>query len=210
VYRNILRYEGTFCLNLLRAWQMGATAEVIAFLQRKLESMPFADLTDQLQRARAAYSADDGRAQRLAHGLQVLLNRGMNLLCAFEAIFTLSEQDLAREVQEACMQYGHHPEQIALQLAEMDTPLYAYVPHQLLGQRNMLVMNTLGMAVMTLPTDLPGERSWKVLAPTQAGSFADHAVASYTELLSPWYNNLKRHRFVDRPEQERVATRERE
>lgn len=210
IYKNIVRYEGSSCLNLLQGWQRGATDAVIAFLQRKLDGMPFADLTSQLQQARAAQQADAGLVQRLAHGRQVLLNRGMNLLHAFETMFALSEQELAREVREACAQYGHRPEQIEPQLAEMDTPLYVYVPHQLLGQRNMLVMNMLGMAVMTLPTDLPGECSWKVLALTQAGSFAKHAVAGYVELISPWHNNLKRHRFTDRPEHERVATLERE
>lgn len=35
-------------------------------------------------------------------------------------------------------------------------------------RRRILLANMLGMAVMTLPTDLPGECSWKVLAPTQA------------------------------------------
>ena len=66
----------------------------------------------------------------------------------------------------------------------------------------MVVMNKLGIHVMTLPTDLPGERSWKVIAPTEAPRpFAEHVIAGYLEMVSPSHNNLKRYRFVDRPEQ---------
>ena len=120
---------------------------------------------------------------------------------ALDAIFVLSEDDLKNEVLDACGQYGHIPRQIELQLAEMDDPLYSYVPHQLLAQRNMLVMNKLGVNVMTLPTDRPGERSWKVSAPTEPmPSFADHTIEGYLELVSPTHNNIKRDRFVDRPE----------
>jgi hypothetical protein len=65
----------------------------------------------------------------------------------------------------------------------------------------MLVMNTLGMNVMILPTDLPGERSWKVVAPTEPlRPFAESVILGYLELVSPTHNNLKGYRFIDRPE----------
>ena len=80
-------------------------------------------------------------------------------------------------------------------------PLYSYVPNRLLAQRNMLVMNKLGVDVMTLPTDRPGERSWKVEAPTEPmPSFAMQTIDGYLEMVSPTHNNIKRDRFVDRPE----------
>jgi hypothetical protein len=113
----------------------------------------------------------------------------------------LSEDDLMREVQAACTHFGHTPSQIEQQLAEVEDPLSSYAPHQLLAQQNMLVMNTLGVSVMTLPTDLPGERSWKVVAPTEPlRPFAEHVIRGYLELVSPSHNNLKECRFIDRPE----------
>ncbi len=200
IYKNIVRYEGQQCLTLLRHWQEGETAAVVAFLHRKLDGLPFAELTYQIQEASIIH-ADDGLIRRLVHGRLVLLNRGMNLMQALDAIFALAEDDLIREVQAACAHYGHHPSQIEQQLAAMGTVLYSYAPHHLLAQRNMLVMNKLGVNVMTLPTDLPGERSWKVAAPTEAlRPFAEHVIAGYLELTSPLHNNLKRHRFVDHAE----------
>jgi hypothetical protein len=206
VYKNIVRYEGLYCLDLIRRWQEGETADVVAFLQRKLDGLPFADLTRQIEEASATHHAGDGLARRLAHGRLVLLNRGMNLMRAFDAIFAHSENDLISEVQVACAHYGHHPSQIEQQLAEMEGPLYSFAPHQLLAQRNMLVMNTLGVKIMTLPTDLPGERSWKVAAPMEPlRPFAEHMIAGYLELTSPSHNNLMAHRFIDRPERGDVA-----
>ena len=120
---------------------------------------------------------------------------------ALDAIFTLSEEDLRFEVRDACAIYGHSLSQIELQLAEMLDPLYSYVPNSLLAQRNMLVMNKLGVNVMTLPTDRPGERSWKVAAPTEPmPPYAMHTIEGYVELVSPSHNNIKGERFVDRPE----------
>ncbi len=201
VYRNIVRYEGQHCLCLLQRWQEGETDEVIAFLHRKLDGLPFAELTRQIQQASTMHQPGDGLVQRLVHGRLVLLNRAMNLMRALDAIFALLEDDLREEVRAACAQYGHRPDQIKQQLAEMEGPLHSYVPHPLLAQRNMVVMNTLGRHVMTLPTDLPGERSWKVVAPTEAPRpFAEHVIAGYLELVSPSHNNLKGYRFIDRPE----------
>lgn len=54
---------------------------------------------------------------------------------------------------------------------------------------------------MTLPTDRPGERSWKVAAPTDPmPPFAMHTIEGYLELVSPSHNNIKGERFVDRTE----------
>ena len=125
----------------------------------------------------------------------------MNLMQALDAIFALSDDDLREEVRAACAQYGHRPDQIKQHLAEMEDPLHFYVPHPLLAQWNMVVMNKLGINVMTLPADLPGARSWKVVTPTKAPRpFAEHVIAGYLELVSPSHNNLKRYRFIDRPE----------
>jgi hypothetical protein len=160
-----------------------------------LGGLPFADLTRQIQEAIAGRQADDGLLQRLVHGRLILLNRGMNLMQAFDAIFALSEDDLISEVQVACAHYGHTPGQIEQQLAEVEDPLFSYAPHPLLAQRNMQVMNSLGMNVMTLPSDLPGERLWKVIAPTEPlRPFAETLIRGYLTLLSR--NNLRKHRFV--------------
>jgi hypothetical protein len=206
VYKNIVRYEGQHCLSLLQRWQEGETAAVVTFLQRKLDGLAFADLMHQIEEAKTARHADDGLLRRLLHGRFVLLNRAMNLLQALDGIFALPEEDLLRSVQVACAQYGHTPSQIEQQLADVENPLSTYAPHRLLAQRNMLVMNTLGINVMTLPTDLPGERSWKVVAPTESlRPFAESVIRGYQELLSPTRNNLKRHRFIDRPERNGTA-----
>ncbi len=196
IYKNITRYEGHLCLELLRGWQEGEIADVVAFLQRKLDGLPFADLTRQVHEAQYRHK-DDGLARRLVHGRLVLLNRGMNLVQALDAIFRLPEDKVLHEVQVASAQYGHHPSQIERQLAEMESPLYSYVPHQMLAQRNMAVMNKLGVNVMTRPTDLPGERSWRVLEPTEPmGPFAEHVIEGYLELTSPLHNNIRANRFV--------------
>lgn len=203
VYKNIMRYEGQTCLFLLRRWQTDEQAEVVAFLQRKLDGLPFADLTRQIQEAHVASQGEkeQGVLRRLVHGRQVLLNRGINLMLALDAVFALPEEERLTEVQAVCRSFGHTPEHIEQQLAELEDSRYAYAPHPCLAQRNMLVMNALGRAVMTLPTDQPGDRSWKVLTPGERPCpWAEHQVSSYLELLSPWYNNLKRHRFSDPPE----------
>jgi hypothetical protein len=201
IYKNIERYEGRYCLELLQRWQEGEIVDVVAFLHRKLDGFPFAELTRQIEEAKAPPQADDGLTRRLVHGRLVLLSRGMNLMQALDAIFALSEDDLREEVQVACSYYGHHSSKIKQQLAEMEDPLYSYMPHRLLAQRNMLVMNKSGVNVMMLPTDRPGERSWKVAAPVEPlRSFAEHMIAGYVELVSPSHNNIMRHRFVDRPE----------
>ena len=204
IYKNIERFEGSYCLDLLRRWQMGDTTDVIVFLHAKLDGFPFIELTHQITDAKTTHSADDGLVRRLVHGRQTLLNRSMNLMQALDSIFTLSEEDLRFEVRDACSIYGHSLSQIELQLAEMVDPLYSYVPSSLLARRNMLVMNKLGTNVMTLPTDRPGERSWKVAVSTEPmPSYAIHTIEGYVELVSPYHNNIKGERFVDRPEIDR-------
>jgi len=201
IYKNIERYEGRYCLELLQRWQEGVTVDVIEFLHRKFDVFPFAELTRHIQEARSALQADDSLVRRLVHGRITLLNRSMNQMQALDGIFALSEDDLRKEVRVACTHYGHHPGQIKQQLAEMEDPLYSYMPHRLLAQRNMLAMNKAGVNVMTLPTDRPGERSWKVDTPEEPlPSFADHMIEGYLALTSPRYNNIMGHRFVDLPE----------
>ncbi len=207
IYKNIRRYDGRYCLELLRGWQEGDTADVVDFLNRKLDMMPFGDLTGQIYEARHLHK-NDGLARRLEHGRLVLLNRGMNLMQALDAIFALPEDEVLMEVQVACAQYGHHPGQIERQLAEMETPLYDYVPHQVLAQRNMAVMNQIGISAMSTPADQPGQRTWRVLAPTVSpGPFAEHVVEDYVVLTLPNHNNVRRLRFVDLPERSVIGPR---
>lgn len=200
IYKNIERYEGRYCLELLQRWQEGETADVVDFLNRKLDMLPFGDLTRQISEARKDHE-DDGLARRLLDGRGVLLNRGMNLMQALDGIFSLPEEQLISEVQLACAHYGHNPSQIERQLKEMDSPLYNYVPSRLLAQRNMEVMNKMGVRVMSKPSDQPGERSWRVLEPTvPPGPFAEYVVEGYVELTLPDHNNIMGLRFVDLPE----------
>lgn len=206
IYKNIKRYEGQLCLELLKMWQERNNADVVAFLQRKLDTLPFADLTRQYHEALQA-GGDYGLAQRLAHGRLVLLNRGMNLMHALDAIFALPEDQLVQEVQIACLQYGHHPSQIEQQLSAMETPLYSYMPQQVLARRNMVVMNKLGANVTNKPSDQPGQRSWRVLEPVEPMSpYAEHVIEGYQELTTPLHNNIRGERFVDRPERSDSGT----
>ncbi|HEY6543067.1 MAG TPA: hypothetical protein VIZ18_19150 [Ktedonobacteraceae bacterium] len=206
IYKNIERYEGSYCLQLLLRWQEGETADVIDFLQRKLDTMPFADLTRQISEAKAHHK-DDGLAHRLIHGRGILLNRGMNLMQALDAIFALPEDKLAGEVRAACAHYHHRPEQIEQQIADLQTDLYAYLPSQVLAQLNMEVMNKMGVQVINRPSDQPGIRSWRVLEPSiPPGPFAEQVIDGYTELTAPQHNNPKDVRFVDRPEHSDTGT----
>lgn len=206
IYKNIERFEGTYCLQLLLRWQEGEAADVVDFLQRKLDTMPFADLTRQIHEAESYYKGD-GLAHRLIDGRHVLLNRGMNLMQAFDAIFALPQEQLTDGVRAACAQYDHRPEQIELQLAELRTDLYAYAPSQLLAQRNMELMNKMGLHVMSKPSDQPGNRSWRILEPSvPPGPFAEQVIEGYVELTAPQHNNPKDVRFVDRSEQSETRT----
>ena len=206
IYKNIERYEGRYCLELLLRWQEGETADVVNFLNRKLDMLPFADLTRQISEA-LKHHKDDGLARRLMDGRGVLLNRGMNLMQVLDGIFSLPEEQLINEVQLVCTQYGHHLRQIERQLKEMDSQLYAYLPSQVLAQRNIEVMNKMGLRVMSKPSDQPGERSWRVIEPTvPPGPFAEYVVEGYVELTSPNHNNITGVRFVDFPERSDTGT----
>ena len=206
VPQTVKEYEGRRCLELLWGWQEEEdTAAVVKFLQHKLDTQPFADLTRQLQEARRVH-VDEGMVQRLAHGRQVLLNRGFNLMHALDSIFTLPQDDLLVAVSDACAHYHHLPEQLKEQMAELDSPLYAYMPHPTLARRNMLIMNKLGINVLQYPADLPGRRSWRVVAPVEPMSpFAEHIFAGYLELTAPLHNNIRGVLFVDRIERSEIG-----
>lgn len=193
-------YEGALCLKLLQQWQEGDTASVVDFLSRRLDMLPLADITRQMYEIQQE-QRNDRLLERLVHGRLVMLNRGMNLMHLLDTLFVLSEEELLQAVRDACVQYGHTPEQIIQQLQEMDSPLYSYVPHQSLAQQNMLVMNAMTVDVMILPDDAPEQRSWRVMPPTEPNSpLAEHVVEGYQELVSPTHNNKNADRFVDRPE----------
>ena len=76
IYKNIERYDGRYCLDLLRRWQEGDTADVIAFLHTKLDGFPFVELTHQIMDAKTTHPADDGLVRRLIHGRLTLLRLG--------------------------------------------------------------------------------------------------------------------------------------
>ncbi len=199
---SVKEYEGRLCLELLLHWQEGDTTSAVDFLYRRLDMLPVTNITRQLQVIRQQEQVEeDGLAQRLLNGHLVLLNRGMHLMMALDAIFTLADDVLIEEVRKSCANYGHRPEQIGQQVQELDSPLYAYVPHQVLAQRNMQVMNGLGVNVTQRAGDHPGQRSWRVVAPvTPMSPYAEHVVEGYQELVSPSHNNIRQNRFVDRPE----------
>jgi hypothetical protein len=183
VPKTIRRYEGRRCLDLLRVWQAGDTAPVVDFLQRKLDMLPLVDVTIQIQRA-----ADDGDARllrRLMHGRGNMLNRESNLCAALDAIFHPEPRALTEEVARACGTYGHTPEQIAEQIARIETPVYAYAPHPDLARRNMIVMNSLGMALTDNPFSRPGDRTLRVAAPTMpAAPYAELTIAGEMTLTA--------------------------
>lgn len=200
VHQHIPRYEGARCLELLRDWQAGQNAPLVAFLIQKLDRSSFADITARIEDIRRQ-RGDETLARRLEHGRLLLLNRGMNLMHALEAMFSLSEQDLLDEVRPACEQHGHTPAHIEEQLADLRSSLYTYRPHRLLARRNMVEMNKLEADVLIQHADLPGERSRRVQISAQPlAPFADHVIDGYLPLLAPIHNNLRRVRFIDRIE----------
>jgi hypothetical protein len=136
----------------------------------------------------------------LEHGRLVLLNRGLNLLQALRPLFTLPGKALLAEVRDACAQVGHEPEQIAAQLAELETALYKNVPHPLLVQRNMLVMGQLGVRLTADTADQPGQRSWLVAAPTlPTHPYAEQVISGYVDMTSTRHNNFSDYRFFYQP-----------
>lgn len=197
VPKTIERYEGRLCLELLQRWQAGELAGVVEFLQRKLDSQPFSILTRQIESLQGQ-GGDSALIERLKHGRLVLLNRAMNLMQALEPIFTLSPQQLLADVQAACTHYGHQPEQIKRQVQEMQTNLYTFVAHPALVQRNMLVMNKLGIQITAATSDQPGRRSSRVGVPTMPEQpYAQEVIKGYVEMTSLLHNNLSVHQFIN-------------
>lgn len=200
VPQTVDRYEGRRCLELLRQWHIGESADVVTFLQRKLDALPFGEITRQLEAARRQTNASH-LAQRLEHGRLVLLNRGFNLHTALEPLFTLPEDQMREQVRSACQEYGHTPLQIEEQRQMLQSPLYAFVRHPALAQRNMVVMDRLGIQVTGGDADQPGNRSWTVARPTMpSGPYAEQVIRGYVPLTAPQHNNPAGVRFTDRPE----------
>lgn len=199
VPKTIERYEGKRCLELLSRWQTGEVAEVVEFLQRKLDAQPFSILTRQIEGLQRKES-DGALIERLKHGRLILLNRAMNLMQALEPIFTLPAQRMLADVQIACAHYNHQPEQIQQQLAELETDLYAPAAYPALARRNMLAMNKLGMLVTAGSADQPGRRSARAAAPTMPEQpYAEEVITGYVEMTSLQHNNLGGHQFVYLP-----------
>ncbi|HLJ81004.1 MAG TPA: hypothetical protein VKT52_05920 [Ktedonobacterales bacterium] len=188
IRRTTGRYEGERCLELLRDWQRGETAAVVAFLQQKLDLVDFAALTRQRQEAIGAGKI--ALAERLSHGRAILMDRGWNLHTALAAIFALPDDELMHQVQAACARYKHTPEEIPEQLAAFNSPAYSYVPYPHLASYNITLMNALGMRVMADLADLPGNRTAAVAAPNlPAAPYAQEVIAGELDLSSMWHNN---------------------
>ncbi len=186
--KTIRRYEGRLCLDLLRIWQAGDTAPLVDFLQRKLDMLPLVDVTIQIQRAAA--DGDERLLRRLMHGRANMLNREHNLCTALDAIFQPPPRALSDEVARACRDYGHTPEQIAEQIVQIQTPVYAFVPHPDLARRNMIVMNSLGVALTDNPASRPGDRTARVAIPTiPAAPYAQVTIPGEMTLTSMGWNN---------------------
>ncbi len=186
VPRTIERYEGRRALELLLAWQEeDDAASVVDFLHDKLNMLPFGLITRELQ----AVERQDGhaaRAQRLAHGRQVMLNRAFNLHYALDAIFALAPRELAEVVRATSAHVELAPAQIRERLIELASPLYSPFGHPALARRNMLVMNALGVRVTEDTADQPGHRTDRVARPTvPAGPYAEIAILGELELVPP-------------------------
>jgi hypothetical protein len=191
-------YEGRLSLELLQSWQEDSdTASVVEFLIHKLDMLPLEGISRQIQMVQRTHM-NDKLARRLVHGRMVMLNRGMNLFQALDSIFALPEEELQNAVSVACEKLGHRPEQIVQQLRELNSPLFAFVPHQVLARRNMMVMNKLGVSVLSQPADQSDWRSWRVSNSTAPFSpFAEHIVQPYLDMTSPNHNNMKREALAD-------------
>lgn len=177
------RYEGQHALELLADWQEGQTADVVAFLELKLDYAPFREVTRSIDAA--ARSGNQALVRRLSHGRNVLLNRTRNLVHALTTIFATSSDRLNVDVREACARYGHTIQQCAEQLAEMKSPLYAHVPHPALARRNMLLMNALGVQVTNNDADRPGRRTVFVQPPKMPKyAYADHVITGEITMVN--------------------------
>lgn len=188
VPRTIERYEGERCLELLRGWQEGHTADVVAFIHSKLDNQPFAEVSRRIEEA--TRMGDRAAARRLASGRMVLLNRNFNLSHALDAIFAPGPERLRDEVTAACARWGHTPEDISRQLAELRSDLYSYAPSAALARRNMLLMNYLGPHLMDAVGDHPGERTDRVRPPAlPAPPYAEETISGETTQISlSWHS----------------------
>lgn len=190
VPKTIPRYEGGASLHALRAWQSGDEAAVVRFLERKLDGLSFAPLTQRLREARA--SGDTVLADRLAHGRMILLNRAYNLNAALATLCMASAGESERQTRDAAARLGDAPEDIERQLAEFKTPLYSYAPHPALARRNMRVMNRLGVRIMDTEAGRPGQRTKKVEAPDlPLAPYAQEQIVNAHTLSSMADNNPK-------------------
>lgn len=198
VPKTIRRYEGKLCLELLRIWQNGDSVPVVEFLDRKLDMLPLADLTREVQ----GTNGEDGAVtRRLRHGREVLLNRAFNLYHALDAIFALEPDALREQVRIACRTADHTPDEIAAQLAELQTPPHAFVVHPALARQNMLVMNALGVAITDNVFDRPGDRTDRVAPPTMpAAPYAQVTILGAMTLTSMAWNNPQHSDLANPPE----------
>lgn len=193
------RYEGRYCLELLQRWQTGEVAGIVAFLQRKLDALPFTGVTREVEAVRRDADASVMVAA-LEHGRIVLLNRGFNLLQALEPLFTQSPQELTEQVRAACAREGYAPDQIAERLRERESPLYAPLRHPALAQRNMLLMDRVGVQAIPPHHTLPEALDWQATAhPQVTPPYAEQRIHGYVALTTPQHNNLAGVRFIDRP-----------
>ncbi|MBF6592349.1 MAG: hypothetical protein IVW57_17700, partial [Ktedonobacterales bacterium] len=104
----------------------------------------------------------------------------------------LSPDPLIDAVRSACARHGHLPEKIREQWASLDTPLYAMLRHQALAQRNMLVMNALGVRVTDNGADRPGQRTERVALPTMpAGPYAQQIIIGAVEMTPPAHSTYR-------------------
>src|SRR5690242_3181478 len=94
------RYEGQYALELLRQWQEGKTADLVDFLELKLDYAPFGLIMRSFEAA--IQNGDRALARRLAHGRGILLNRTHNLVCALRNIFALLPRSEERRVGKEC------------------------------------------------------------------------------------------------------------
>jgi hypothetical protein len=207
VAKTVKEYDGRYCLVLLKQWQQeGDMAAVIEFLYRKLETRTVVDVAREVQLV-SRTPGQEAILRGMLNGRRLMINRGFNLLHFIDTLFGLAPADLAEEVHKACQQYHHLPTQIERQLAEMETPLYSYVPHQLLAQRNMLVMNRLLVDTAEQPGNLPDEHT-EYVGNTQHAEVGDERegleaplaeglIEGYRDMTSTDVNNVKQERFID-------------
>ncbi len=176
VLKNIERYEGERCLRLLRNWQEGQTADVVAFVHAKLDNQPFAEVSRGIEQAERV--GDTKTAHRLTSGRLTLLNRNFNLSHALDAIFAQEPERLRAEVAALCERFGHTPDAINRQIVELRSDIYRYAPSAPLARRNMLLMNHLGIRI----AETGSEHEALTMAPAQP--FAEEMIPREMTLMS--------------------------